>query len=77
MGKREEKKDEVYRLLAEMKIVPAERSRKQIENYRFDENTMITLHSDMIELCTDFADGQRQVMDIPLKGPEIKLRSGI
>lgn len=70
-GKRYEKKEEVYRLLADMKIVPEEKARKQIENYRFDENTRITLHSDMIELRTEFRDGQRQVMGIPINASDI------
>ena len=74
-GKRDSKRDEVYRLLAEMNIVPEERARKQIENYRFDENTKITLHPDMIELRTEFSDGQRQVMGIPIQDAD-KKRSG-
>ncbi len=74
--KRDSKRDEVYRLLADMKIVPGETARKQIENYRFDENTRITLHPDMIELRTDFADGQRQVMGIPINGADTAKRPG-
>ncbi len=74
--KYESKRDEVYRLLADMKIVPGERERKQIENYRFDDTTRITLHPDMIELRTEFADGQRQVMGIPLHGIDNKTRPG-
>ena len=75
-GNRDSKRDEVYRLLAEMNIVPEERARKQIENYRFDENTMITLHPDMIELRTEFSDGQRQVMGIPIQVTDKKQRPG-
>lgn len=63
---RETKKEEVYRLLSEMKVVPGEKTRKQIDNYRFDANTKITLYPDMIELRTDFVDGQRQIMGIPI-----------
>ncbi|MBQ6263001.1 MAG: hypothetical protein IJK58_05750 [Clostridia bacterium] len=73
---RESKRDEVYRLLADMKIVPGESERKQIENYRFDDNTKITLHPDMIELRTDFDDGQRQVMGIPINGADKRIRPG-
>ena len=49
-----------------MKVVPGEKTRKQIDNYRFDANTKITLYPDMIELRTDFVDGQRQIMGIPI-----------
>ena len=74
---RDSKRDEVYRLLAEMKVVPGERERKQIENYRFDDNTKITLHPDMIELRTEFDDGQRQVMGIPINDADKRIRPGI
>ena len=74
---RESKREEVYRLLADMKIVPGESERKQIENYRFDDNTKITLHPDMIELRTEFDDGQRQIMGIPINGTEKRKRPGI
>lgn len=64
------KKEELYRLIGELKIPLSERSRKRIENYRYADNTEIRIVGTGIELRTSFADGQRQFLGIRTDGTD-------
>lgn len=64
------KKEELYRLIGELKIPLSERSRKRIENYRYADNTEIRIVGTGIEVRTSFADGQRQFLGIKCDGTD-------
>ncbi len=67
------KRDEVIKILEEMKIEINGPARKKLDNYRYSDETKITVGKNAIEVRTDFPDGQSQLMDIDLFGSGVSV----